>query len=51
MKFGWSLSYRVPWLLFGAFALFSLLAAGLAILPATRWGSRLNVDREAEEGA
>ncbi|HJV22423.1 MAG TPA: FtsX-like permease family protein [Holophagaceae bacterium] len=51
MKFGWSLSYRVPWLLFAGFAAFSLLVAGLAILPATRWGSRLNVDREAEEGA
>ncbi len=51
LKFGWSLSYRVPWLLFGAFALLSLVVAGLAILPATRWGSRLNVDREAEEGA
>lgn len=51
MKFGWSLDYRVPWLLLGGFTAFCLLVAGLTILPAARWGSRLKVDREAEEGA
>ncbi|HJW34287.1 MAG TPA: FtsX-like permease family protein [Holophagaceae bacterium] len=51
LKFGWSLNFRVPWVLFAAFCLLSLAVAGLAILPATRWGSRLKVDREAEEGA
>lgn len=51
MKFGWSLNFRVPWMLFGAFCILSLVVASLAIIPATRWGSRLKVDREAEEGA
>lgn len=51
MKFGWSLDYRVPWLLLGGFTAFCILVAGLTILPAARWGSRLKVDREAEEGA
>lgn len=50
-KFGWSLRFTVPWSAIFALAVVSLLAAGLAILPATRWGARLRVDREAEEGA
>lgn len=50
-KFGWSLSFTVPWGALAGLAVLSLLAAGLSILPATRWGARLRVDREAEEGA
>lgn len=50
-KFGWSLRFTVPWAALLGLALLSLVAAGLAILPATRWGARLRVDREAEEGA
>jgi putative ABC transport system permease protein len=49
--FGWSLGFRFPWLFFGLLTLGALAAAALVLWPASAWGARMGVDRQAEEGA
>lgn len=49
--FGWTLTYRFPWPYFGLLTLGTLVGAALVLWPASAWGARLRVDRQAEEGA
>lgn len=49
--FGWTLALHFPWRFVGLLSAGSLAAAALVLWPASSWGARLNVDREAEEGA
>ena len=49
--FGWTLSYRLPLGFLAALLGLCLLAAVAAMLPIARWASRLQADRQAEEGA
>ncbi|MBI3129721.1 MAG: FtsX-like permease family protein [Acidobacteria bacterium] len=48
--FGWTLQYAVDGPFLGILAGASLLGALIALLPASRWASRLPADRAAEEG-
>jgi putative ABC transport system permease protein len=49
--FGWSLTFRFPYVFFAALSVGTLIAAALVLWPASSWGARLRLDRQAEEGA